>query len=71
MDIILIGFWIWERAGGRTKLKFRAWLRALDADVSRMQAEAPAGWENSSQSAGNRRTSDLIAQRASSFSFSR
>src|SRR5271154_5201308 len=44
MDIIMIGFWIWDRARGRTRLKFPAWLRALDAEVRRMQAEAPAGW---------------------------
>lgn len=70
MEGIMIGFWIWDRASGRTKLEFRAWLRALDAEVRRMQIEAPAGCENS-QPSEIRRTSDLIAQRASSFSFSR
>ena len=70
MDIIMIGFWIWDRARGRTKLEFRAWLRALEAEVRRTQIEAPAGWE-SSQPSENHRTSNVIAQRASSFSFSR
>lgn len=70
MNIILIGFWICERSSGRTKLKLRPWLRALDANVRRMQAEAPAGWE-ASQPPENRRTSDVVAHRASSLSFSR
>jgi hypothetical protein len=69
MDIIMIGFWIWDRARGRTKLEFRAWLRALEAEVRRTQVEAPAGW--SSQPSEDHRTSNVIAQRASSFSFSR
>lgn len=71
MDIILIGFWIWERAQGRTKLKFRAWLQMLDAEGQRMQAEAPAGWQSSQQVQDLPRT-ELVDHRASSsLSFSR
>jgi tetratricopeptide (TPR) repeat protein len=47
MDTIMIGFWIWDRALGTTRLEFRAWLRALDAEDRRMRLEAPAGWEES------------------------
>jgi tetratricopeptide (TPR) repeat protein len=47
MDVIMIGFWIWDRARGRTKLEFPAWLRALDAEERRLRAEAPAGWASS------------------------
>jgi tetratricopeptide (TPR) repeat protein len=46
MDIIMLGFWIFARARGITRLKFRAWLRELDAEDRRLQAEAPAGWED-------------------------
>ncbi len=59
MDIIMIGFWIWDRARGRTRLEFRAWLRALDAEDRRMLAEAPAGWESTRPFEG-RWTSELI-----------
>lgn len=70
MDIILVGFWICERARRRTKLEFQRWLRALDAEDMRMQAEAPVGWENSPP-LDHHRKSDPVEQRASSFSFSR
>ncbi len=70
MDIILIGFWIWERASGRTKLTFGAWLRILDAEDRVAHAEAPAGWVSSPPAKDHGR-SDLIEQPASSLSFSR
>ena len=41
----MFGFWIFARARGITRLEFRAWLRELDAEDRRLQAEAPAGWE--------------------------
>jgi hypothetical protein len=70
MDIILVGFWIWERARRRTKLEFQRWVQALDAEDMRMQSEAPVGWK-SSPLLDPHRKSDLVEQRASSFSFSR
>jgi tetratricopeptide (TPR) repeat protein len=47
MDTIIFGFWIWDRARGRTRLDFQTWLRALDFEDKRMRVEAPAGWEES------------------------